>query len=167
MTPAASALPRRDVLFLGVLGRRFLHHGSHDAAVGLDPVGNRDPLRAVPLQEFDGAAAFVIRAGAPDRGHEPEGADLLQPLLVDVQILEAPLHLFAGDRLALAKLLLGSADALDPEDALDDAGVVVLLADPLWIIHIALVAATVDVLEDRLQHGKLRARRMKTRRDVA
>ena len=68
-------------------------------------------LLAVPLQELDRAAALVVQARHLERLHQAGRAELLQALVVDVQVLEAPAHLLAGHRLALAEALLRVADA--------------------------------------------------------
>ena len=60
------AVARRDALLLRVRGRRLLDDRPHERPVGRDPVGDDVPLLAVPLLEFDGAAALVVRAGHLD-----------------------------------------------------------------------------------------------------
>src|SRR5690349_13013167 len=116
-----SAVARRDALFLRVLRGVRLDLGAHQLAIGLHPVGDHLPLGAVPLLELDQARALVVHARDLERRHEARGAELLQALLVEVQVLDAPAHLLAGDRLALAVLRLRQADGLDRDDAGDDA----------------------------------------------
>src|SRR5438132_5711834 len=82
------AVARRDALLLRVLRRVLLDLGAHQLAVGLHPVGDDFPLRAVPLLEFDEARAFVVHAGDLERRHEAARAELLQALLVDVPVLD-------------------------------------------------------------------------------
>src|SRR5499426_3073658 len=94
-----SALARCDALLLGVLPCRLLDHGAHERLIGGDPVGDHVPLLAVPLHELHRAAALVIEARDLERVHEPDGADLLQPGVVDPEVLDAPADLLAGERL--------------------------------------------------------------------
>src|SRR5215470_17486178 len=70
------AVAWRDVLLLGVRRCGLLDHRAHKFSVGLDPVGDDDPLVAVPLLELDGAATLVIQAGELDRLHEADRAEL-------------------------------------------------------------------------------------------
>src|SRR5712692_8499390 len=105
------AVTRRDSLLLRVRGSRVFDQRADDRLVRLDPVGDQLPLRAVPLLELDRSAAFVVRAGNLDRLQEVVGAELLQALLVQVQVLQAPAHLLARQRL-LSKLRLPCADRL-------------------------------------------------------
>src|SRR6266508_1658005 len=56
------AVARGDALLLGVLRRGLLDHRPHDGLVGANPVGEGVPLPAVPLQEFDRPAPFMIHA---------------------------------------------------------------------------------------------------------
>src|SRR4030095_5739155 len=111
-----AAVARRDVLFLGIRGRRLLDHGAHQIAIRSDPVGDDDPLGAVPLLEFDRAAAFMVQARHLERLHEACRAELLETRFGDGEVLEAPADLLAGQRL-LAVLLLRLADRLDGQDA--------------------------------------------------
>src|SRR5216117_3709998 len=104
------AVARRDALFLGVLRGGGLDHRPHDRLVGGDPVGDHLPLLAVPLQELDRPAPLMVHARHLERLHQSGGAELLQALVVDVQVLDAPAYLLAGHRLALAELRLGRAD---------------------------------------------------------
>src|ERR1700752_3184109 len=139
------AIPGRDALLLGVLRRGGLDHGTHQALVRLDPVADPLPLLAVPLLELHLAAAFVVGAGHLERLHEAGSAQLLQALLVDVQVLEAPAHLLAGHRLALAVVPLRGAHRLGGEDRPQHAAVVVDRAQARLVLELALVLG-VDVL---------------------
>src|SRR5712692_3718220 len=105
------AVTQADSLLLRVRGRRVFDHRTDDRLVRLDPVGDQLPLLAVPLLELDRSTAFVVRAGNLDRLQEVVGAELLQALLVQVQVLQAPAHLLARQRL-LSKLRLRCADRL-------------------------------------------------------
>src|SRR6266498_4625092 len=160
------AVARRDPFLLGVGGRGLLDHRAHDRLVRLDPVGDDVPLLAVPLLELDRAAPLVIHAGDLDRLQESNGAELLQALLVDVQVLQAPAHLLASERL-LAELRLGGADRLRVQDAVNDAPVVIDRAETREVLQVPLVPARVAILLDVLENREIRSRRMKGRRDVA
>src|SRR6478672_2057177 len=114
------AVAGSDALLLRVLRGVRLDHGTHQLAVGLHPVGQHLPLRAVPLLELHQAGAFVVVARDLDGRHQAGRAELLETLVVDVEVLDAPAHLLAGDRLALPVLSLREADRLDGDDAGDD-----------------------------------------------
>src|SRR3954453_15983233 len=73
---ARGAVARRDVLLLGVLGRGGLDQRPQQGPVGLDPVGDDDPLVAVPLLELHRPAALVVGAGALERLHQAAGPEL-------------------------------------------------------------------------------------------
>src|SRR5215472_9057953 len=103
------AVARRDALLLGVGERRLLVHFGQHAAVRLDPVGDEVPMLAVPLLDADLAIAFVIGAGQLDRHHQPVGAELGYALRRDVEVLVAPLYVFAFERL-LTELGLRGTD---------------------------------------------------------
>ena len=122
-------------------------------------------LLAVPLLELDRAAALVVGAGHLERLHEAGGAELLQPRLGDVEVLDAPADLLGRQRL-LAVLLLRLADRLDGDDAVHDAAVVVDRADARLVLHLAL-ALRVDVLLDLLDHREVGAGDVEAGRDVA
>src|SRR5689334_19495833 len=163
---ASGAVARRDALLLGVLRRVLLHLRAHELAVGLHPVADHLPLGAVPLLELHQPGAFVVEAGDLERRHEAGGAELLQTLRVDVQVLDAPAHLLAGARLALPELLPREADRLDGDDARHDAARVVDRAEARLVLELSL-ALVVDVLLDVLHHREARARRVEAGGDVA
>src|SRR6266568_1907691 len=102
------AVTRGNPLLLRVCGRRLLDHRPHDRLIGLDPVGDEIPFLPVPLLELDRASPLMVHAGDLDRLQEAEGAELLQALLIDVQILQSPAHLLARQRL-LSELRLSGA----------------------------------------------------------
>src|SRR3990170_2357310 len=87
---------------LALVHRGGLELGAHDVAHGLDPVGDDVPLLAVPLLDQRHPVALVILAGDAERAHHPFHAHLLEPLLREVQVLEAPAHLLARERLVAA-----------------------------------------------------------------
>src|SRR5215470_13871190 len=123
------AVARRDAFLLRILRGGLLDHRAHDRLVGGDPVADRVPFLAVPLQKLHRAAALVVEARDPERLHQSGRTELLQALVVDVQVLERPAHLLAGDRLALAEFRLRIADRLRGDDAGHDAARVVDRAD--------------------------------------
>src|SRR5919197_147450 len=160
------AVARVDALFLRVLRGIRLHLGTHELAVRLHPVRDDLPLRAIPLLELHQARAFMVQARYLERRHEADGAELLQALVVDVEMLDAPAHLLAGDRLALAELLLGDADRLYRDDAGDDAARVVDRAEARLVLELAL-ALVIDVFLDVLHDREFGAWRVEAGGDVA
>src|SRR5690242_5206657 len=161
-----SAVARRDAFFLRVLRGVRLDLGAHELAIGLHPVGDYLPLGAVPLLELDEARALMVHARYLERRHEARGAELFQALVVDVQVLDAPAHLLAGDRLALAELVLREANRLHRDDAGDDAARVVDRAEARLVLELAL-ALVVHVLLDVAHHREVGARRVEAGGDVA
>src|SRR5712691_3490527 len=93
------AVTLRDPLLLRVRGCRVFDQRANDRLVRLDPVGDQLPLLSVPLLELDRPASLVVHAGDLVRLQEVVGAELLQALLVQVQILQTPAHLLARQRL--------------------------------------------------------------------
>src|SRR6185369_16788938 len=128
------AIARRDLVFLRVLRRRGFHHGPNDRLVGRNPVRYRLPLLAVPLLELDRRATLVVHARNLERRHQADRTQLLQALLVDVQVLERPAHLLAGNRLALAEPILRLADSFGRDDAGDDAARMVDRTDARLVV---------------------------------
>src|SRR3982751_2980277 len=102
---------------------------------------------AIPLLELHQAGALVVHAGNLDGRHEAGRTELLQALVVNVEVLDAPAHLLAGDRLALAELGLRVADRLGGDDAGDDTARVVDRAEARLVLELAL-ALVVHVLLD-------------------
>src|SRR5678809_1254216 len=72
------AVARGDAFFLGVLRRVLLDLGAHQLAIGLHPVGDHLPLRAVPLLELHQSRAFMVEARHLERRHQAGGAQRLQ-----------------------------------------------------------------------------------------
>src|SRR2546427_8757424 len=161
-----AAIARGDALLRSVLRRGFLDHGPHDRLVGGDPVGDRVPLRAVPLQELHRPASLVVHAGHFQRLHKAGRAELLELLVVDAEVFEAPADLVAGHRLALAVSFLRRADRLGGDDAENDAAVVVDAADAALVFHLAL-ALGVDELLDLLDHRVVAAGNIERGGDIA
>ena len=78
----------------------------------------------------------------------PTAPSSLQPLLVDVDVLESPAHLLARQRLA-AELALGDAHRFDVQDPVVDPQVVIAGADPLRVLHVPFAGGE-DVFVDLL-----------------
>src|SRR6266852_8034167 len=129
---------RGDALLRSVFRRGLLDHGPHDRLVGADPVGDRVPLRAVPLQELHRTPALVVHAGHLQGLHEAGGAELLELPVVDAQVLQAPADLVAGHRFAFSEFLLSGTNGLRGDDAEHYAAVVVDAADARVVLHFAL-----------------------------
>ena len=72
----------------------------------------------------------MVLAGELDRLHEALEAQLLQPRLVEVEVLEALAHVLGVDHL-LAGEALGGGDRLGDQDRVHHAAIVEVLADPL------------------------------------
>src|SRR3990170_8986787 len=105
----SGALARRDAVLPGVLHGRIAVLLAHQLAVfgrRGHPVSLYVPARAGPAHEAHQARALVVGAARLERWHEAGGAELLQPPRVDVEVLERPLHLLAGHRLAFTEALL-------------------------------------------------------------
>src|SRR5579883_981619 len=149
------AITDRDPLLLGVPRRRLLDDGAQELAIGLDPVAYPPELRAVPLHEAHGAAAFVVGARELDGLKQAHRAELLQAAFVDVDVLETPADLLTGQRL-IAELGLGDAYGFDVEYAIVDPEVVIPGADPLRIGHVPL-AGLKHVLVDLSQDWEIAA----------
>src|ERR1700693_3839998 len=158
------AVTRRDSLLLGVGRRRLLDHRPHDRLVRLDPVADQLPFGPVPLLKLDRAAPLMVHAGDLDRLEEVVGAELLQALLVEVQVLQAPPDLLAGQRL-LAEFRLRGADRPRVPERVDYAAVVVDSPEALGVFQVPLVAAGVDVFLDVLDDRKVRPARVEGGRD--
>src|SRR4030095_1555383 len=101
-----------DVVLLGVLRRALLDQRTDQLLVGLDPVADDLPLRSVPLLELHRAASLVVGAGDLQRLDESCRPDRRAPRRVEVQVLQTPADLLAGERL-LAELALSDPDRLD------------------------------------------------------
>src|SRR5712692_8166363 len=93
------------LLLLGAVALRvpelpaLLDRRADDVAHGRDPVGHDAPLLAVPLLDEDRAVALVVLARDLDRVREALHAELVEPLLGEIQVLEAAADLLAGGRL--------------------------------------------------------------------
>src|SRR6516164_1489323 len=103
------AVARRNALFLRIGECRLLVHLGQHRAVRLDPVGNKLPVLAVPLLDADFAVALMVVAGERYRHHQPVGAELHDALRGYVEVLVAPLDIFALERL-FAELFVRCAD---------------------------------------------------------
>ncbi|MCY1340703.1 hypothetical protein D9M69_266250 [compost metagenome] len=105
----------------------------------------------------------MVGAGQLQWLHQAFGTQRLQTGVIQTQVLEAPAHLLAAQRL-LAELLLGDAHGLDIEDAVDHAEVVIDGAEALGIGQVAL-ALVHHLLRNALQHRELGAGRVRSDRD--
>src|SRR5215510_11519597 len=132
---------------LALLCRGRLDLGAHDVAHGSDPLGDHLPLLAVPLLDEDRAAPLVILAGDLHRMGEALHPEVVQSLVGEVQVLEAPADLFLGRRL-LPRLRHGRADGLRGEHGIHDAPVVEGLAHGLLLA--GALSLVVDELDDVL-----------------
>src|SRR5262245_21819192 len=157
------ALPWRDLVLVGELLGRFLHHRPHDIAHRLDPVGDEFPLFAVPLLEDNGAVTLVIAAGHLDRLHHLAEAELLQAVCAEVEVLHTLPHLLTGDLRPI--LLDGIANRLRGDHGVDQAAIVKHLADLVGARR--TLALIVDELPDVLVDLEVLARRMERGRDKA
>src|SRR5207245_4545443 len=158
------AVAHRVAELLRLLDGFRLDLWSDDLAYGRDPVGDDVPLLAVPLLDEHGAIAFMVLAGHLDRMRKALHADLLEPLLGQVEILEAPAHFLAGERL-LAELRHRGTDRLGREHRVDDAPVVERRADRLLLR--GALPLVVDVLDDVRVHLEAGARRVERRALIA
>src|SRR5262245_46781250 len=140
---AAVALRVLELLALVHRGRLDLR--AHDVLHRLDPVRDDVPLLAVPLLDEDGPASLVVLARDLDRVGEALHPDLLQPLLREVEVLEAPAHLLGRRGLSLCALHR-RANSLDGEHGVPDAAVVERSATLL--LPAGDFALVVDVLHD-------------------
>src|SRR5439155_6463077 len=132
------------------------HHGN--------PVGHDVPLLAVPLLEHHRAGALVILAGHLDGMGEALHAELLEPRLGEVEVLEPPAHLGTREGL-VAVLRHRRPDRLDGEHRIHDAAVVEHLADTLLLA--GTFALVVNELEEVRVHPEAGARRVERRALVA
>src|SRR3954447_1163186 len=89
------AVARGDVLLLGVLLGRTLDHRIEDREVRLVVAGDDLPLLAVPLLDAGDIGALMILAAELQRLDHAVEAQLLDPLGSEIEVLEAPTHLFA------------------------------------------------------------------------
>src|SRR5207245_5196095 len=115
------------------------------------------PLSAVPLPYDDRPVLLLILAAYLHLIGEALHAQLLRPLVGEVEVLEAPADLLAGHGLVP---VLGhrGADGLDGEHRVHDAAIVKRLAHLLLLP--GALALVVDVLHDLLEDLEARARRV-------
>src|SRR5262245_45392782 len=93
------AVPLGDVVLLGVLRGALLDHRPHHLLVRLDPVADDLPLGSVPLLELHRTTALVVGAGDLERLDEPGRPDRRDLRRVEIQVLQPPADLLAGERL--------------------------------------------------------------------
>src|SRR5687767_5804147 len=87
-----------ELLLLGVLLRRGVDHRLQHLVVRLVPVGNHRPFGAVPLLDAAGTRAFVVVAGHLERLQHALESELLETGGADIEVLDTPAHLLAGER---------------------------------------------------------------------
>src|SRR5262249_16681556 len=117
------AVARRDTLLGCVFGGHLLDNRLCHGFVGCIPVRNDFPRAAVPLLNARRSRAFVISAGNLDRPHHALEAELVDAGGVELEVLKAPAHLLAGQRL-FAKLLLRLADTFYSEHRSNEPSIV-------------------------------------------
>src|SRR6218665_2681828 len=105
---------------------------------GSSPVAPRD---------FDLARTLMVFAGSLDLRQQPGCAQLLQTGIGDVQILQAPTHMFATHDLALAELALRRAHCLYRRQGARYAAVIQRRAYLALVLHIALAGAVDHFLD--------------------
>src|ERR1700687_1451201 len=152
-SPALALLLFRAVALRVVELLAFLDGGRLDlrtdhVAHRLEPVGHHLPLLPVPLLDQHGAVALVVLAGGLDRPREALHAELVEPLLRQVEVLEPPPDLLAREHL-VAVLAHRGADRLHGKHGIGDAAIIE------WRAHLLLLpgalALVVDVLDDVLE----------------
>src|SRR3954453_627535 len=112
-----------DFFILCVFFGRLLDHRTQQLLIRGQPVADKGPLLAVPLLNPHLGSALMVEAGQLERRDQTFEANLLDPLLIKIQILEAPTDLFAGQGL-FAELSLRGPDPLDDKRPVDQAAVV-------------------------------------------
>src|SRR5262249_38921798 len=110
----------RDLLLGRVLWRGLLDHGRDHAVVAGVPVGRDLPVLAIPGLDAPHARTLVVGTRHLDRPQLALEAELFDAFGGEVEVLEAPAHLLAGERL-LAEPLLRGADGLDAEHGVDQS----------------------------------------------
>src|SRR6516225_6681895 len=110
----------RDLLLGRILCRGLLDHGRDHAVVASVLVGRDLPVLAIPGLDAPHARTLVVGAGYLDRPQLALEAELFDAFGGEVEVLEAPAHLLAGERL-LAEPLLRGADGLDAEHGVDQS----------------------------------------------
>src|SRR5262249_134349 len=98
--------------------RLAIRRGDPDTSVTLS--FSQWTFLAVPSLDATCSRALVIGAGHLDRPQLALEAELFDAFGGDVEVLEAPAHLLAGERL-LAEPLLRGADRLDAEHGVDQS----------------------------------------------
>src|SRR6516225_5035450 len=94
----------------------------------------------------------MIGAGYLDRSQLALESELLETIGGEVEVLEAPAHLLAGERL-LAEPLLRSADRLDAEHGVDQSAHVEDIARFLPFRRAQALVVEVAGMRDRQEQG--------------
>src|SRR6266571_8869670 len=155
--------PRRDALFLRILGRRR-HQGPHQRLVRGDPVGDRVPLRAVPLLELHASTPLMIATGEGDWWEQALCPQLLERRWREGEVVESPLHLWPRQWL-VAKFPHGRAQRLRGENALQHTTYPTCRADITF--RTSPPAPGIDVLEHILDERKVSPRAVPDRANEA
>src|SRR6266536_223088 len=164
--PPTTALLLLRAVALGVVELLAFHDGlcldlrPDDVAHRRDPPRHDLPLLAVPLLDQQGSAALVVLAGDLDRVREALHAELVEPLLRQVEVLESPPDLLAREHL-VAVLAHRGANRLDGEHGVDNAAIVERGAHLLLLP--GTLALVIDVLDDVLEDPEVGARSMECR----
>src|SRR5206468_7730647 len=119
-----------QVLFLRVLLGRFDHHRPYHLLVGVDPVGDESPFLPIPLVHFGAGNASVVLACHLERRQQTLEAELVELVRGEVEVLQTPAYLLAGQWL-VAELRLSGAHRFRGEQRIDHAAVVEDAADIL------------------------------------
>src|SRR2546423_13385697 len=86
---------RLDAFLARIRGRPLEDQREQQVAIGLDPVADSVPLLAIPLDNLRRTATLVVAHRQFQRLHKAVDAQLLEPRVVDVEMLETPLAFFA------------------------------------------------------------------------
>src|SRR6267143_4744135 len=121
------AVPNRVAELLALFDGGRLQLRADDVLHRRDPVGHEGPFLAVPLLEHHRAGALVVLTRDLHGMREALHPQLVEPLLGEVPVLEAPPHLLAGEGL-VAELAHRGPDGLGAEHGVGDTAVVEHLA---------------------------------------
>src|SRR5262245_58494926 len=149
---------------LALFCRSGLQFRTHQISHDWDPVRDPHPLRSIPLLEHDRTRAFVVLAGGLQLVSEALHAELLEPRVGHVQMLEAPAHLFPREGF-VAVSGHGRAECFHLEHRDGQSAIVKNLAYRLALP--GALAPVVHVLEDFFVHLETCARRVKSGTEVS
>ncbi len=147
-----------------VFGGRLIDQRNDLVLHGRDPIGDLDPLGAVPLLHIGRVVAVVVVAGDLHRRREVSKPISFHRAAVMLQRFQTAAHFITGDVL-LAGDLLRVADAFGDHRSIHYAAIVEVLAD---LILRRLAVALVDhVLDDVLDRREVRAHGVEVERQIA